>query len=484
MANIFAGTELPQWMQSVRNENAILGESIGTVLAGGLLGLQKNEDGDGMKGFQQGLAEARMNQADPMWRVKEKNLEAQAVSRWAMAASQWQQLDATNKDMAAWTSQDLPAISKFQEELKTNPDAVPPVVESSKGIQVIGQLEKQQMMLQAQRLRQDNAKINLENQKTSTAFDQAVAAAPVGVGSAIDELPNQGWNIDRQGRRTTPSTAALKIYNDAMTEGGKYPERAFGYKPNAAEVARIRGEEQRKVEEKRGEVRGQVEAQRQENRKELERMKQEGRIDVEKLKQLGRTDGKGAPLGEKEFINRHFNTVWTTLRKNAPDDETPAMTAAKAERLLSGVYHRVDQRNAAAGIPSKTMPFTPPASVSTNEAKQTVPGATNDISFDDFQKWKSNTSNNSVADPGSSDNRDRKSIPETRSVPRPSISNPDPRQSRESYINQHFNQLYKWMSRGVSDSDKDAAAKATREDLGKLYDEIQNPTGDPFGLLR
>jgi len=379
-ADIFGGVEPPRWLQEITipKQQGETGSELGTILGGGLLALQQDpstidpatgktktdpETGKPLswletrKGFQRGLAEARMNQADPNWRVKEKALEANATANWARAASMWQQYNSTQKDMALWTTKDLPAITQFQEELKTNPEAVPPVVQSGKGMQAVGQLEKQQLAMQQARLRQDNAKINIENQKTSIAFDQAVSVAPVAIGSAIDELPNQGWNVDRQGKRTTPSTAALKIYNDWATGNGQMPEKAFGYKPNAVEVAKARGEESRKTEQTRGELKSNLEQQRQENRKELEAVKQSGRIDVEKLKQLGRVDAKGNPLGEKEFINRHFNTVWTTLRKNASDDETPAMTAAKAERILSGVYHRVDDRiksDSAAPPPEKT----------------------------------------------------------------------------------------------------------------------------------
>jgi len=138
MSDIFGGTQLPAWLvDATHRDSGGLGKSLGTVLAGGLLGLQENEAGDGLKGFEQGLAEARMNQNDPTWKVKEKVLEGHAMSSWAQAATQWQALDDNKRDMANWTTYDLPAISKFQEELKANPEAVAPVVQSHKGLSVI-----------------------------------------------------------------------------------------------------------------------------------------------------------------------------------------------------------------------------------------------------------------------------------------------------------------------------------------------------------
>lgn len=413
--NIFAGTELPQWMQSVRKENAILGESLGTVLAGGLLGMQQDPNtidpntgttktdpktGEPMgwlstrKGFQQGIAEARMNQSDPNWRVKEKALEGQAVANWARAATMWQQYDATTKDMAAWTTHDLPAISKYQQELKDDPNAVPPVVESSKGMQALTQIERAQMAAQAMKIKQDSTKLAIENDKRQFEFRNAYTADPE-LQANIEGLGRAAWNYDAQGKTTSPSTTALQIYNSWAKEHGKDP---FGYKPTAVDAAKARGEAQLKVEAAKGEVRSNIEDKRQENRIALEKIKQEGRVDIEKLKLLSRKDAKGNPLGEADFINRHYNTVYASLRKNPPVDaagnvESEQTSAQKARQILARVYKSMSPPEApklATEVPKKDMPFTPPSSVSTNEVKQNVPGATNDVSFDDFQKWKKN----------------------------------------------------------------------------------------------
>lgn len=146
---------MPRWMQDVRKENGILGETAGTVIAGGLLALQQdpdktNDDGTHpLKGLQQGLAEARMNEQDPNWLVKHKGLESQVVSNWARAATQWQAYNATANDMKQWATEDLPALSKYQEELKTNPNAVPPVMKSDKGQQALQGMQMNQLKRQA-----------------------------------------------------------------------------------------------------------------------------------------------------------------------------------------------------------------------------------------------------------------------------------------------------------------------------------------------
>ena len=134
MADIFGNVQPPAWLQDLTAlPKGEFGQSLGLALGAGLVALQPNESGDGVKGIGQGLKEARLNQQDPNWRVKTKALESQVVNNWANAATTWQTYDAQNQDLALWTTQDLPALSKYQQDLKTNPDATPPVMKSTRG---------------------------------------------------------------------------------------------------------------------------------------------------------------------------------------------------------------------------------------------------------------------------------------------------------------------------------------------------------------
>jgi hypothetical protein len=117
-------------------------------------------------------------------------------------------------------------------------------------------------------------------------------------------------------------TEVLKAYDDAITKANVSP----------VDVAKARGEETRKTEDIR-----------QEDRIELEKIKQEGRVDIEKLRGLSRKDSKGNTIGETDFINRHYNTVYASLRKNPAVDaagniETEAVSAQKTRQILARVY--------------------------------------------------------------------------------------------------------------------------------------------------
>lgn len=146
MADIFTDNT-PRWLQAIARpaDFSAAAKDIGMVFGGTLLGLQKDPDAEPVKdeetgewvqprkGFKQGLYEARMNQSDPNWRLKEKALESQAVGNWARAASAWQEADLNNRETAAWLTHDLPALYKYRDELKDNPSAQAPIMESTRG---------------------------------------------------------------------------------------------------------------------------------------------------------------------------------------------------------------------------------------------------------------------------------------------------------------------------------------------------------------
>ena len=340
MADIFGGAQLPAWLVADTHEDfGGLGKSIGTLMAGGLLALQPNDKGDGLKGLKQGLAEARMNQQDPTWKVKEKALEGQAVATWAKAATDWQKYDDTSRDMKLWMSDDLPALTKFQQDLKDNPDTVPPVMKSTRGQGAVQSIERMLLSKQSADIRQQNGKIAVENAKRSVDFDQAVSAAPPEIGSQIDELPNQGWNIDRQGRKTSPSTAALRYYNDWATQNGAEPTKAFGYKVTSVDAAEARGEEQRKTEAQKAAEKQDYEKSRQADRVAIEETKQKYKIDIEKMKLDAGATGKGGKVvNEDEYVNRLTGKVFDALYK---ESSNPKQALADADRVLRARW-RID----------------------------------------------------------------------------------------------------------------------------------------------
>jgi hypothetical protein len=219
MADIFGGAQLPNWLVAQEHESGSLGRSIGTILGGGLLALEPNEEGDGIKGLRQGMYEARMNQTDPNWRVKEKGLEAQLTATWAHAATQWQQYDETQKDMQSWMKEDLPALSEYQDTLKTDPKAVPPVMKSSRGQNAVQQLESAQLRQDALNLRRDQAKDLLESRKFAAEQNSASAKLAGKITEMATESLSNLMGVDPDsaaliGEPQGPVVAGIKKYSD------------------------------------------------------------------------------------------------------------------------------------------------------------------------------------------------------------------------------------------------------------------------------
>ncbi len=211
--SIFDGTEPPRWLEQIAKpiDTKETGQTLGMMLGAGLLALQSdptakpNDDGTRpVKGFQRGLYEARMNSSDPNWLVKTEQLKAQAAGSWAKSATEWQQYNMTARDASLWATKDLPALTKYQEELKTNPNATPPVMESSQGQQAAQKIEtfqlrktQQQQAMQMQKLRIDNSSVNL---KRRAEWEDAYAALTPTEALDVDALQDGGR--DQQGNLT------------------------------------------------------------------------------------------------------------------------------------------------------------------------------------------------------------------------------------------------------------------------------------------
>lgn len=98
MANIFGNIEPPRWLQEIARppEHEKAAQMLGTALAGGFRALTQDDTS-----FAQGYQQSRMSQADPMWDLKQKHIEAQNAALWTASTAKWmdydRKLDAMNR---------------------------------------------------------------------------------------------------------------------------------------------------------------------------------------------------------------------------------------------------------------------------------------------------------------------------------------------------------------------------------------------------
>jgi hypothetical protein len=369
--SIFDGVEPPHWLQQIAKpvDAKESGAEIGMLLGGGLRALQPDEeaqpDANGklpMKGLEKGYNEARMAHADPEWRLKHKALELGVVNKWADAATSWQTYDFQARDTAEWLNHDLKVLSEHAEAAKKDPNT--PLTEpmhSARGMQAAAQLERAQIAAQNLKLRQDNAKTVLENQKTSSAFNQALSAAPLTIQSAADELPNQGWNVDQSGRRTTPSMALLRLYNDWATDNGKNPTKAFGYKPTSLEVQDARNKGTISAIEERGKNQlANIEARHVARMAEMAK-NAEYQKDLKAITAAG-VGGKGG-VSLETFINRQMQGMIKVVKDEGKITDHAAIVK-EAQYELTKAYDRMveDMKDRARA----TAPAKPAATGTTN----------------------------------------------------------------------------------------------------------------------
>jgi hypothetical protein len=358
MASIFEDSP-PAWLtQIARPVNAEgSGELIGTILGAGMLAMQSDpkkvanntdpETGDPdktgvagwaatRKGFQQGMAEARMSSQDPQWRLKEAELKANLTGKWADTQSKWQSFEMTSQDNATYSTKDLPALREWQEKLKTDPDATPPVMESTRGQSQVAQIDRAMLAVQNQKMKAANAKNVLERQKRMQSFEDAKASLDPYYISQIDSINGpgveHGWNVDQNHNPMSPNEAALKILNDGL-EQQKKPRFGLPASVAAAEI-REKGAGERAKAHEEGLVARQKE--REQARKDQLELKHKYDVDVLKMR-LDHDDKKAAGKGgktmsEDDWVKSNIKAVFTEFAKKESDIRVALRDADRALR--------------------------------------------------------------------------------------------------------------------------------------------------------
>jgi len=99
--------EPPRWLQALTiRQKPNWGSLIGTALGGGVNALREG------KPFAEGFAEARMNQQDPMWRLKAKLGEAQIANLASEAEARWMVADQKVKE-SDWMIESANALTDW-----------------------------------------------------------------------------------------------------------------------------------------------------------------------------------------------------------------------------------------------------------------------------------------------------------------------------------------------------------------------------------
>lgn len=218
----------------------------------------------GLNKWKDSFNEARLNQQNPLWRLSTAKTQAETWNTVASTELQTQRFQANATESANKTA-DMPRLNAAIAGLKTNPNWTPEPMDPTRpetgpfqsqwAVQQFDQMSKQAQQADFARqnlsIKQQNEKTAVERKRTLTQWDNSLAAADPEIQSHIDGLPNAGYNVDADGNRLSPSREALTHYNQAITRNGQFPERAFGFKANAIETAKARGEEQLTLEEKR-----------------------------------------------------------------------------------------------------------------------------------------------------------------------------------------------------------------------------------------
>ena len=175
--SIFSGDDPPAWLQRSTQpaDTGAIGAVLGTQAAGGFLAAS------GGKSWSEGLGEARENQADPMWRLKQAQMQGQILDRAAQAESQYALAKQRNQETSAWM-QDAPTLSPWTSMTPEQRIATPPPQVSSKT--AFGIVQKQSAADEQYLIRK-------------TAADNQSVAAKISVRDASDFLKQVGTLKDR-----------------------------------------------------------------------------------------------------------------------------------------------------------------------------------------------------------------------------------------------------------------------------------------------
>lgn len=397
--NIFAGTEVPAWLQNIARpiDTHLTGQVLGTGL-GALTRMltEKNQvtDSQGQPvmdesgktktehpSWSTALGETAASQHyGPMWKLKQQEAQTSVWNNVAQLEATHQRLKMQADESKGRTS-DLPKLNQYMQDLKSDLNAVPPVMESIWGQQQTETLSRaaqvkdtrnQQLEVQKQ-----NSKAEIESRAKVAEFDSVIARDPI-LESSIASLDGKGYTTDGYGRKI-PTLQARQLVNKWLTDKGEQPLGTSVQEKTAT----IRTEGQIKAVEARTTGQLTVEEARQKDREKLEQVKQVNRVDLEKMR-LSDRDAKGKVVTEDEYVNRHLNAVFNSFQKNVPSNETadPRKMLDDAEHALRARYRIAHKYN----VSPKPGPAAQPAPNTVTAPASAQPSG--GISFDDYSKWK------------------------------------------------------------------------------------------------
>ena len=190
------------------------------------------------------------------------------------------------------------------------------------------------------KVRMDNSKLAVDNEKRASDWNNAVGAADPEVQSQIAELDDQGWILDKQGRRVAPSVQALSLLNQWRTDNGL---TRFG--ASSAEVTAASREK--------------ITTQNIKAKFDLKATAQQNRIDLEKYKAELKTTAGGKVVSREEFIKGQFSSMYTDVyngwNTKAYGPFTIKKAADMAQDILGQTYDKFASNPVApAAAPVKT----------------------------------------------------------------------------------------------------------------------------------
>jgi len=333
MPEIFQNTDVPVWLQRITQppDAGAIGKDIGGVLAGVVNSFGRdenaapdNEDYWGTrKGFEKGMQESRMNQADPMWRLKKTEIEAKVKDALAQAESRHALAQQHSSETSAWMKA-IPVLAPWKaatpEERATMP--TPDVGPSRTAWKVVQDQQNADWRYARQKEMNDLQKMRAEN--TTTQAKLAVADAkkftdllatledpierqairemqtdPQQVGPSTEQWArlNAAKGREVEAAKTKAASAPGTLQKTTIGPDGKVRTTFQTQKPppivalQQALVAAINAGD----EDSASEIQAQIEKMNV-TALDVEGKRQEGRLEVEKTRAANR--GAGSPLGK------------------------------------------------------------------------------------------------------------------------------------------------------------------------------------------
>lgn len=249
MADIFGGTQPPAWLQEQSTRNAERGQwgsVLGTLAAGFVNGMKRTEsevptydpntgEQTGTQtvkgprlGFGNGLFEARMNQQDPMWKIKAQQAQANMLTDIAQLESANVLAQQRKAEASAWL-EDAPKLTPW---LAASPekrkDMQAPSVTSQRGVALVERAatadDRYWMVKETNRVREQQGKAELNRLNSISDWNNRVASMPVGeLRNTLMGLP---MATDYMGKPIGPNSEQIRMYNEWAIKNDKVP---YGY---------------------------------------------------------------------------------------------------------------------------------------------------------------------------------------------------------------------------------------------------------------